>query len=292
MSLLEHPEDVPWWLSGQVNIVTQYNPPFRARYSGPNSFQSDEQSNTSYVATLYTGLQLTETTDAVLDLESAAGGGLSNALGIAGYTNLDVVRNPALSSVPYVARALIRQVIPLSTAWVTQDRGPITLASIVPEHRISLLAGKFGTADFFDLNSVASDSHTQFLNWAICNTGAYDYAADTRGYTVGAIAEYQGPIVSVRFGEMMMPRVANGIVLDRDIAHARGENFEVEIRHRLLPGRTGVIRALGYLNHANMGNYDQANQAFLSGVDPTADITAHRHVGATKYGAVLNSSRT
>ncbi len=37
--------------------------------------------------------------------------------------------------------------------------------------------------DFFDNNSVGSDSHLQFTNWAIDNNGAYDYAANTRGYT-------------------------------------------------------------------------------------------------------------
>ena len=45
------------------------------------------------------------------------------------------------------------------------------------------------TVDFFDLNSVGSDSHLQFMNWAIVNNGAYDYAADTRGYTYGLVAE-------------------------------------------------------------------------------------------------------
>lgn len=287
-ALFEHPDDTRWWLSGQLNTITQYNPPFPSAYSGQSSFQSHEQAATSYVATLYSGFQVTPTTELIVDLESSAGGGLSDALGIAGFTNLDVVRNPTLSSVPYLARAIVWQVIPLSREWVPVDRGPLELAPRLPARRITLLAGKFGTADFFDVNSVASDSHLQFMNWAVCNTGAYDYAADTRGYTIGAIVEYQEPSWGVRFGEMMMPTVANGIDDEGDIAHARAENLEVELRHRLIPGRTGTVRALGYLNHARMGSYAEANAAFLSGADPAPDITAHRHVGATKWGAGLN----
>ena len=44
--------------------------------------------------------------------------------------------------------------------------------------------------DTFDVNSVGSDSHLQFTNWTIDNNGAWDYAADTRGYTVGGVLEY------------------------------------------------------------------------------------------------------
>ena len=51
--------------------------------------------------------------------------------------------------------------------------------------------GKFGLADFFDQNSVGSDSHFQFTNWTVDQTGAWDFAADTRGYTVGVTADYE-----------------------------------------------------------------------------------------------------
>ena len=44
--------------------------------------------------------------------------------------------------------------------------------------------------DFFDFNDIGSDSHLQFMNWTVDNNGAWDYAADTRGYTVGGMAEY------------------------------------------------------------------------------------------------------
>ena len=43
---------------------------------------------TSKVFTLYLGYELTHTTEVYLDMESAGGRGLSDALGLAGFTNL------------------------------------------------------------------------------------------------------------------------------------------------------------------------------------------------------------
>ncbi len=68
--------------------------------------------------------------------------------------------------------------------------------------------------DTFDMNSVGSDSHLQFVNWTIDNNGAWDYAADTRGYTVGGILEYDDRVWSARYGIFAMPVIANGIDLD------------------------------------------------------------------------------
>src|SRR4030088_22837 len=94
-----------WWLSGQVNTIYQWHPAFRAAYSGPNSLRPVREHATSLVATLYTGARVGSRTEILFDLESAAGGGISQAFGLAGFTNLDVVRNPTLGSAPGGARA-------------------------------------------------------------------------------------------------------------------------------------------------------------------------------------------
>src|SRR4029079_12161346 len=130
---------------------------------------------------------------------------------------------------------------------------------------IEIRAGKLSTVDFFDANSVGSDSRLQFMNWTVDNNGAYDYAADTRGYTLGAELEYQDYDWGVRVGEMLMPTVANGIRYDYDIAQARSDNLEIELRPALLANRATVVRLLGFQNHARMGSYDEANAAFLAG---------------------------
>ncbi|HUK21668.1 MAG TPA: carbohydrate porin [Gemmatimonadales bacterium] len=276
------------WLSGQVNVVSQWHPSFAAAYTGPNSLQPAQERATSVVATLYTGVQLGAHTELILDLESSGGGGLSQALGLAGFTNLDVVRNPTLGSAPYVARALIRHTFALSGTTQSTTRGPLNLMARVPTRRLSVTAGKLSVVDVFDANSVGSDSHWQYLNWTVDNNGAYDYAADTRGYTIGAIVEYQDRSWAVRFAEALMPTVANGIDYDWDLAHAHADNLEIEWRHGSGTGSDGVIRGLLYLNHANMGKYSEAIDAYRAGIDSVPDITAHRQVGRTKPGAGLN----
>ena len=150
-------------------------------------------------------------TDLIVDFENAGGRGISQALGLAGETNLDVVRNPTLSIAPYLSRGEIHQIIGLTDEMADQDRGPFALATKVPVRRFEIRIGKMSLPDTFDVNSVGSDSHLQFTNWTIDNNGAWDYAADTRGYTVGGILEYDDRIWSARYAIAAMPTVANGI---------------------------------------------------------------------------------
>ncbi|HET9626157.1 MAG TPA: carbohydrate porin [Kofleriaceae bacterium] len=286
-TLLPHP-DAAWWLSGQINLIGQAQPGFHAPYTGDNSLRSDDHAALSTVETVFAGYEVTPVTAIVVAGESAGGGGLSNALGLGGFTNLDVVRNPSLGVAPYVARAFIDQIIPLSSEWRASERDALHVLRELPTRRIEIRAGKLATAESFDLNAIGSDSHLQFMNWTVNNNGAYDYAADTRGYTLGAIAEYAQEEFAVRFGELLMPKVANGNDYDFDIANARGENLELEYHDRIA-GRAGTVRVLGFLNHARMGNYVEANAPVLVGVIDRPDITASRQVGRTKYGFGLNA---
>ena len=289
LTLFPHSESSRYWISGQANVVLQWHGSFPARYTGTNSLRPEPENGTSKVYTLYLGYELTHTTEVFLDMESAGGHGLSDALGLAGVTNLDVVRNTTLSQVPYVARLMLRQVIPLSSDRVEAERDEFHLATSLPARRIEFRIGKFDLADFFDLNTWGSDSHLQFLNWTVDNNGAYDYAANTRGYTDGAIVEYDDHWFSARFAETLMPKVANGINLDADIARARAENLEIEASGKLIAHRTGTVRLPSYLNHANMGNYREAIDDYLAGPKTSPpDITGTRRQGRHKYGFGLN----
>jgi high affinity Mn2+ porin len=100
--------------------------------------------------------------------------------------------------------------------------------------------------------------------------------------------EYDDHDWSVRFAEALMPKVANDIHLDADLARARSENIEFERRGNFLPHRGGVVRFLTYINHANMGSYREAIQAFLAHVDAVPNVTAHRQQGRIKYGFGVN----
>ncbi len=285
--LIPHPHDTRWWVSGQLNSITQVQPGFHAPYAGVNSFRASDHVATSVVATVYAAYQITSTTAIMIAGESAGGGGLSDALGIAGFTNLDVVRNPTLGPTPYLGRALLEQIIPLSDETTSVSRAPFNVNRKVATRRIAIRAGKLSTVDSFDENTVGTDSHLQLMNWALANNGAYDYAADTRGYTLGAVVEYVDPRFAVRYGAMLMPTVANGIAYDFGIGHARGEQLELEL-HGCLGGYLGIARILGFYNHAKMGNYSDVDAEARAGIVPIPDITADRVAGRTKLGVGLN----
>jgi high affinity Mn2+ porin len=289
VTLFPHSDKSRYWISGQANIILQWHPTFPAKYTGKNSLQPKAENGTSKVYTLYLGYELTSTTEVFFDMESAGGHGLSNALGLAGITNLDVVRNTTLSQNPYVARLMLRQIIPLSDEKVEADRDELHLATSLAARRIEFRVGKFDLADFFDLNTWGQDSHLQFLNWTVDNDGAYDYAANTRGYTDGVLLEYDDHWFSARFAEALMPKVANGLNLDADIARARAENLELQASGKRIANRDGTIRLLGYLNHANMGNYREAiNEYLASDESSPPGIIATRRQGRHKYGFELN----
>jgi high affinity Mn2+ porin len=291
LTMFPHSNSSRYWISGQANIVFQWHPTFPAQYTGTNSLTPQAQGTTTHVLTLYTGYELTHTTEVLADMEDATGSGIGNALGLAGYTNLDSVRlvqGLPLSKSPYLARLMLRQIIPLSSERVDAERDPLHLATSLPVRRLEFRAGKFDLVDFFDLNSFGSDSHLQFLNWTVVNDGAFDYAANTRGYTDGAVIEYYDHWFAARFAEALMPKIANGIHLDADIARAGSQNFELEARGSVIAHRPGVVRLLSYLNTADMGNYREANIDYLDGETPTPSIVSTRRQGRHKYGFGLN----
>ncbi|HEY4382681.1 MAG TPA: carbohydrate porin [Acidobacteriaceae bacterium] len=296
-TMFPHSDRSRLFATGQANIVFQAHGPFHSPYGSVNSMLGRGEYKTSLVGTLFLGAELVQNPsrhlEVIYDEESAGGRGISEALGLAGFTNLDVVRNPTLGSTPYMARVELHQTIGLSSKMVEADRGPFSLATEVPERRLEFRAGKMSLPDTFDINSIGSDSHLQFLNWTADNNGAYDYAADTRGYTWAAIGEYDDKNWSARYGVALMPTVANGIDMDWSLKRASAQNMEVEWRHGLLgglvsPDRKGVERVLSYVNHAHMGLYRVANLTFVKGIDATPDITKHETFGAVKYGFGLN----
>ena len=126
-TVFQHSETLPWWLSGQGNFIFQWHPRFHADYSGPNSFEHASEQAASEVVTLYGGLQMSPTIEALVDVESAGGSGLSQTLGLAGFANVDAVRNPSLGAEPYLARLEYRKVIPLSDDTIDVERSPLSI---------------------------------------------------------------------------------------------------------------------------------------------------------------------
>jgi len=290
--MFPHAEWDRLWLSGQANFISQWHPAFHSPYQAKNSLTPEAQDASSRVLTLYTGLRLTNNTELLCDVQETGGHGVGEALGVAGFFNLDVVRNPTLSKAPYVARLIWHQIIPIGAGKVPSERTPYSLFRELPERRLELRFGKMSLADFFDLNTYGTDTNFQFMNWAVDNNGAYDYAADTRGFTFAALLEYHDKNYVVRFAEALMPKVANGIHLDADLSRARAENLEFELHGKMFRKRpAGVLRLLTFVNHANMGSYRDTVNACLQSADPAIcvpDITRHALQTTVKYGFGVN----
>lgn len=286
--MLPHLSDTRFWLSGQANFIFEANPPFHAKYTGPHSLNPNFDHAISRVVTIYTGVRLNNSTELLFDLEEAGGSALSTGLGLAGFTNLDIVRNPLLSKAPYPARAMIHKVFALSKDKVENERNSLSLFDELPRRRLEVRFGKLSVVDFFDQNSAGSDTHFQFMNWTVDNNGAYDYAADTRGYTVGATADYEDRNWGFRFAEALMPKVANGIDLVWRPWQVHAENWEYELRRGVIPRKAGVVRVLAFTNYANMGIYRDAIAQFEEHLVPTPEITNHPWHITRKYGFGIN----
>ncbi|MEO6923690.1 MAG: carbohydrate porin [Bryocella sp.] len=301
VTMFPHADGARYLVSGQANIIFQAHPGFHSPYEGANSLLSRGEYKVSMVGTLFLGYKLIANPryelDAIYDEESAGGRGISEALGLAGFTNLDVVRNPTLGPTPYTARAQLHQTIGFTDKMVDQQRTQFSLATKVPARRLDLRVGLMSLPDVMDLNNPGSDSHLQFLNWTVDNNGAWDYAADTRGYTYGGVFEYDDLNWSARYALALMPTVANGVDLEWNLRRASGQNFEVEYRktplamllRRFANGkdRKGTVRAMTFVNHANMGVYRTQNNLALA-AHTTPDITAHSAQTTVKYGFGLN----
>jgi hypothetical protein len=278
-----------WWprVTGvQVTVIGQGLPPFPARYSGPNSLTANGDQAISDTYGLYLGSHIARGLDAYLDVEEARGKGISRVTGLGGPTNGDVIRQGSadLGTAPYVARAFLRYVVGLGPRATRVDRGEDQLAGMVPDRRIEISVGKLAASDLFDLNRYANSTRTQFMNWSLFQNTAWDFAADTRGYTNGVSIAIVSPAWTARIGSFQMPTKANGNTFDNDIGNARGDNGEITWRN--LSGGT-VVRLLGYVNHARMGDYQEAIARGIAR-DSAPDIAADDQPGRVKYGFGLN----
>ncbi|MDQ6636018.1 MAG: carbohydrate porin [Gemmatimonadota bacterium] len=235
---------------------------------------------------LYLGARITSHLDGYLDVEMARGNGISHASGLAGVTNGDVLRQGTadLGNGPYVARGFLRFTLPLGDDVEPVPRGIDQLAAPVPMTRVEVTAGKLAVSDIFDVNRYANSTRTQFMNWGLFQNTAWDFAADTRGYTNGLAVSWATPRLILHAGSFQMPRQANGNVFDSDLRRARGDNVELTLN--VLP-RGGMLRLLAYQNHARMGDYRIALARALA-TQTRPDIAADDTPGRVKRGVGLN----
>ncbi|HTD57128.1 MAG TPA: carbohydrate porin [Silvibacterium sp.] len=272
-----------FWISGQSNFIFQAHTPFHSPYSGPNSFHGYGESAASVANTVYLGVRPLRFSEVSASLDVEDGRGLSDALGIAAYPNADVI-DPDLTNALYLSRLFLHHTIPVAADRINQDPNPFFLQPWIPRQRFEVFFGKLSLLDYFDVNEVGSDPHLQFTNLAIGNAGTYEYAGDGHGYTIASMVSYSGPRYGLRFAEALLPKTTNTNRLEYNLRNSREENIEFDCTTYPLRGYVTHTRALVFINHADLGNYREADEAYLAGVDPTPDITLHRHPGTVKPG--------
>src|ERR1035437_3663643 len=76
----------------QTTVITQYKPPFYAKYTGDNSLLPSEETQTSITSTIFAGVKLWKNASVFLNPEISGGAGLSGVFGIADAPNGETFR--------------------------------------------------------------------------------------------------------------------------------------------------------------------------------------------------------
>jgi carbohydrate-selective porin OprB len=274
-------------VGAEFTYVLQHQEALHAPYSASLSLLPEGDTQPTYTIGGYLGWAPVDWGQLYLDTEKFMGAGVSSATGLGGLTNGDVVREGAanLPKTFYIARLFARFMFPLGPEVTPVERAQDQIPGAEAARRLELKVGRMAVNDDFDKNRYAASTRTQFMNWSLWANTAWDYAANTRGYTDGVMIGYISPTWSLRYGVYRMPEYANGQTLVGSLGTARGENLELTLSPAW-PGGT-VIRALVYRNTAAMGIYDQAlATAATTGLVPS--ITADDRAGRHKTGFGLN----
>jgi high affinity Mn2+ porin len=276
----------PTLVGAQYTFVRQRQSRLDSPYEGRLSLDPNGDTEQTHTIGMYFGWAMTSWAQVYLDVEKFMGAGVSNSVGLGGLTNGDVVREGAagLPKVFYIARQYVRLMLPLAPGTTHVDATQDQLAGSEADTRLEFKFGALAASDDFDHNRYASSTRTQFMNWSAWDNTAWDYAADTRGYTYGAVIGFVSPQWSLKYGAYLMPTKANGQELEDAPRRARGDNLELTLSP---PGMGTVVRLLVYRNLARMGDYREALRiAAATGTVP--NIVADDREGRHKYGFGIN----
>lgn len=273
-----------WAIHGQLTNVTQSHSAFTSPYSGANSLTSNGRTEETTDLTLYTGLRLWRGAEFWLNSEADQGFGLSNTLGMAGFSSGEAYKVGANTPYLRLPRAFLRQVIPLSSATERIETSANQLAGHNASDNLTLTIGKFSAVDIFDTNRYAHDPRADFLNWSIIDAGAFDYAADAWGYTNGAALEWTQDWWTLRGGFFQLSSIPNGKIAGLHLSQYMLA-AEMEERHQWF-GHSGKLKLLGFVNHGRMGSYQDALQLANQNAS-TPDTSLVRH-NSSRAGGSLN----
>jgi high affinity Mn2+ porin len=278
-----------WNLFWQATSIGQYHGTFHSPYEGAFSLLDTDERDASLTTTLFFGLRFDQNTQLYFDPEIAGGKGFSGTNGIADFPNGEIPRVSGATPKPYVARLYITHDFAFGQATESFEDAENQLAGTRPINRYTVVIGRFTVTDFFQTNRYSNDPRMQFMSWGTMYNGAWDYPADTRGYTWGWMHELHTADWSFRYASALEPKVANGQQFDRRILRDRSDMFEEERRWQI-GKHPGAARLLEFFNRAQAGTYAEAiAEAQKGGGIPS--VIATRKVGTLKYGFGLSADQ-
>jgi hypothetical protein len=282
------PATEAWNAHVQTTYVWQAKPAFDAAYTGPASLAPWRETAYSFSATAAFGVRPWQGAELYFDPEVVQGKAMSGLHGLGGMANGEQQKTSGTTPTFYRARLFLRQTWNLGGDVQSVESDMNQLAGSVASRRVVLTAGNLAVSDIFDANSQAHDARSQFLNWALVAHGAWDFAADARGYTWGAALEYYDGDWAVRAGRFVLPQESNGLPLDRHIVRHYGDQVELEHHHTWM-GQAGTVRVLAFHDRARMGSFRDALAASAPGAAPDVG-NVRRERGKTGFGVSLDQA--
>jgi high affinity Mn2+ porin len=259
-------EELGWIIRGQSTFILQGHPGFSSPYRGENSMAPAPNARNTFSTDLVLGRRLWQGAEVIVNPSITRGFGLSNSVGAAAFPNNEAFRLGSTLPYLFVPRLFFRQTVALGSGTVPYDGDPMRFNAALPERRITFTLGKISTWDVFDDNRYSHDPRTQFINWALVGGAAVDYAADARGFTPGAVFEYDDGTWGLRTGIFQVSRQVNGLFLDPALTRAwqwliQGDRFW------RLADRPGAVRLLYGLSSSRQSTWREIS---INGFDSFA----------------------
>lgn len=269
-------EQQGWFLRGQFTGIVQSHPGFRSPYRGAASLSPKDETRNTQSIDLVLGRRLWQNAEVVAVPSLTRGFGLSNSVGVASFPSGEAFRLGTRDPSLWLSRLFVRQTIDLSAETeLGANSDPMRFTGPLARERITLTAGRVSAWDFFDDNSYAHDARSQFLGWGLVGTGAFDFAADARGFTDAVVAEWEDGRSAVRTGAFRVARDANSLDLEPRWLKGWQALMQLERAWSIGP-HPGMVRLLGGLSRTRSARWDALTGAVEANVTDTDPLRSFR----------------